>query len=557
MTFLLMALALALAQPDGAPRAALEGRVVALGTNRPVAHASVVVARVNGSLEDYRTGATDVNGRFAFRDLTPGSYRVHVERQGYLSGEHGRRTAGGAGVPIVLTEREPTASIIVPLIQTAVIAGRVVDDGRPVRHVLVRALRSTYRDGERSLTMVAYASTDDLGRYRLFGLAPGTYAVAAAPPSGPRIEGDTYVVPVVPSNANNNLRERRTPLDQALRSGTVDASAFTMAMLLPVFYPGRTDEASAVAIELRAGDVVSDIDLPVVRVSTARVAGRVLTADGQPARGAQVNVQTGGNQELAAIPGVSVTANGGFELPFVPPGVHQLVSRTTTQYGTATVSVGTEDVGGVEIRLQPGTTVTGRVAVQDAPPGFPDRDSGVLTVQLLGRTLFTTSARVAADGSFSIPNVHPDDYRLRIRYGREIMPISARLGVNDIREMPVRLGAGTPGVPLEIVVTLATGALDATVVDARGRPVAGTVVALVPNAPFRYRSGLYRTAMTDQNGRASIDEVPPGEYTVMAGDVEPEDWQNPDRVRAYEGRGERVTIRAEGRHRVALETTTP
>src|SRR5690606_22543136 len=101
-------------------------------------------------LEDYRTTTTDAGGRFTVADLMPGSYRVYAERQGYLRGEYGRRTAGGAGVPVVLPAGDsvpgrpggtgaplaPRTSIVVPMIQTGVITGRVLgDDGRPVRNV--------------------------------------------------------------------------------------------------------------------------------------------------------------------------------------------------------------------------------------------------------------------------------------------------------------------------------------------------------------------------------------------------------------------------------------
>lgn len=549
MKLALVVLALAVAQPADAPRGTLDGRVLALGSETPVAHATVVVARVGGALEDYRTGTTDADGRFAFRDISPGSYRVHVQRQGFLPGEYGRRTAGGTGIPVVLSASSPSVSIVVSLIQTAVIAGRVLDEGRPVRDAIVRALRSTVRDGARTLAMTAYATTDDLGRYRLYGLPPGTYVVAGAPAAAPRIEGSTYVVPVVPSNANGNRREIRTPLGEVIGSGAVASSAFTDTVFLPVFYPATTDEANAATIQLRAADEVGGIDLPVVRVPTSRISGRVLTAEGAPAAGAQVNV--------TSVPGVLAGPRGEFELTAVPPGVHRIVSRTTGEYGSETVSVGGEDISGIEIRLRAGTTITGHVTVLDPPPGFPDRDPGRLSVGFIGGPTTTGLRGVGADGAFSIENVQPGEYRLRVFYRREIVPISARHGAADVLTSPVRIDASSAKLPLEIVVTLGTGTVEGRVLNARGEPVAGTVVALVPDAPFRDRSGLYRTAMTDADGRARLDEVPPGEYTVLAGDVEPEDWQDPDRLRAYEARGERLTIRPAGRHAVTLEVLSP
>src|SRR6185503_1758214 len=109
-------LVLALLQAP-AGRLTLEGQAVALGTNTPVPHARVVVAKVGGSVTDYRTGVADANGRFAFRDLNAGNYRVFTERQGYLRGEHGRRAASGNGTPVWLVEGQVTR-ITVTLIPT-------------------------------------------------------------------------------------------------------------------------------------------------------------------------------------------------------------------------------------------------------------------------------------------------------------------------------------------------------------------------------------------------------------------------------------------------------
>jgi hypothetical protein len=66
----LLLLALQAPTPGRLP---LQGRVVKSGTNDPIARASIVVAKVEGRLEDYRTILTDGSGRFAFTDLTPGT----------------------------------------------------------------------------------------------------------------------------------------------------------------------------------------------------------------------------------------------------------------------------------------------------------------------------------------------------------------------------------------------------------------------------------------------------------------------------------------------------
>jgi hypothetical protein len=93
---------------------------------------------VGGSIEDYQTTTTDEMGRVTFSSLPAGSYRIHAERQGYLRGESGRRTAAGVGAPVALADGQ-RAQAVVTMIPTGVITGRVLENGAPVRNVWVRA----------------------------------------------------------------------------------------------------------------------------------------------------------------------------------------------------------------------------------------------------------------------------------------------------------------------------------------------------------------------------------------------------------------------------------
>ena len=520
--------------------------------------ARLVLAPVGRSAEDYRTATADESGRFTFADLAAGSYRIHAERQGYLQGEAGRRTAGGAGAPVPLADGQ-RPQVVVAMIPTGVITGRVLDNGAPIRNVWVRAWRAVYRDGERSLSVVDYARSDDRGEYRIFGLAPGSYYVDSLPPDRPRIEGENYVVSQIPSNANKNVSVVRTPAREALASGIMDPAAYDPQIFVPSFYPGTTDESAATAVEVGEGVTVPGIDLTVARTAVARVRGRVVnTVTGQLADAVSVVVRPRQGQTVS-IPS-TFTVNGGFEFPSVPPGSYELVARIPSSelwlYGTASIEVGPQGLDNVEIRLRRSTPVTGRVTVEGAPPGFPGSDAGVLSVQLTRPTgPGLSSQRIGGDGSFTFQNVEEDDYRLRIRYRGIIPPISARYGADDVTDAPVRVRPGNAGQQLEIVVNLQMGALDATVVDRGGRPVSGMNVALVPERSRRRYSDLYRTAVTDVSGQIHLTQVVPGAYTLLAADVEPADWQNPDVLSLYESRGERVQVQPDARQNVTLRVS--
>src|SRR6185503_1926865 len=72
------------------------------------------------------------------------------------------------------------SAIQLKLTPQGVIIGRVYDqDGDPVENAQVQVMRYTYPRGGRQLSTVGTGSTNDLGEYRVAGLAPGRYYVSA------------------------------------------------------------------------------------------------------------------------------------------------------------------------------------------------------------------------------------------------------------------------------------------------------------------------------------------------------------------------------------------
>jgi hypothetical protein len=96
---------------------------------------------------------------------------------------------------------------------------------------------------------------------------------------------------------------------------------------------------------------------------------------------------------------------------------------------------------------------------------------------------------------------------------------------------------------LEIVLSQKTGSLDAVVVSRDQKPSAATTVVLIPDPSRRQRFELYRTSTTDSSGRATLLNIPPGNYSLFAWtDIEANAWQDSDVMRQYEDRGAAVTV---------------
>jgi hypothetical protein len=534
--------------------AVLQGRVVRLGTGTPVAHASVVAARVGGLQADYRTAVADETGRFAFRDVSSGTYRVYATREGYLQAEYGRRPAGTSGIPIVLGDGQTSPDIVISMTPTGAIAGRVTDRGRPARNVWVRALKARYFDGERSLSVVEWARTDDRGEYRLFDLAPGSYVVSAIPLERPSIEGDTVVMPVVATTANGNERARRSTATLE----TVPAAAFERGVHPAVYHPGTTDPSAAQPVEVRAGQTVPGVDFTIATASTYHVHGVVtVMGAGSPLPNLSVNIWPIGAGTVLPIPGVQAEA-GSFDLPRVPPGRYFLSAQTLTPPGpllrnVMQIEVVDRDLEGVAITLRPGVTLTGRLSIE----GLEPVPAGIVaSIQLRAAAGMSgySAIRFQPDGTFTIDNVTPGEYRFRVLQGaRPRWVKSARFGGEDVLTAPVRVDGELKGRLLEVVLSPDTATLDARVVDGNQRPVSGVLVIAVPDAARRNQSQAYRAATTDADGSARLDGLTPGEYTLFASEsVEAADWQDPAVLQRYERRGTVVRFRESATETITL-----
>jgi hypothetical protein len=162
---------------------------------------------------------------------------------------------------------------------------------------------------------------------------------------------------------------------------------------------------------------------------------------------------------------------------------------------------------------------------------------------------------IQPDGTFMVANVEAREYRVRLVGPRGFFaPASVRFAGEDVTGRSFRFGPDVADVPLEVVVSLAVGGLDVTVVDGNQRPVPGATVALVPDAPRRNQSSLFRTASADEFGRLRFDDVIPGDYRLFTDDVDPSTWQDPEVIRRYENRGTRLRVVDHARQNVTVRT---
>ena len=101
------------------------------------------------------------------------------------AGPTGRPQPGSPGKPLVLADSQTADSINIAMPRGAVITGRVTDEfGDAVPNVFISLLRPQFVQGQQRLMPAgagSFPATNDIGEYRMFGLAPGQYYVAAQP----------------------------------------------------------------------------------------------------------------------------------------------------------------------------------------------------------------------------------------------------------------------------------------------------------------------------------------------------------------------------------------
>ena len=503
----------------------VEGQAFNNATGEPVKKVQVLLRPVGSSSDPPYGALTDAGGRFAIPGVRPGRYILTAERAGFVRAEYGASGRNRRGSTVSVAVGQRLKDVEFRLTPQGVISGRVLDeDGDPVAGVNLTALRYGYVQGKRTLLPASAATTNDLGEYRLAGLAPSRYYLSA----------------------------NHRPMPVFTRSSAEDGYA-------PTYYPGTADVAGAAPIQVIAGNQMRGIDIGLTRVRTVRVSGRVTNP---AATAATRNVMVFLMPREAGVRGFSsrnstLAQEGKFEIRGVIPGSYTISAHWYEDGKRLTASqpveVSAAGLDGVHLTMTPGFEVAGRVRVEGGTePGL----SGIQVMLVpANEVTFATSlgGRVNTEGKFVLSSVAPDQYRIQVAGLPEGCYLKAvRLGETGVLENSAVINPGAG--PLEITISTAGGQAEGVVLDSGGQPAPGAVVVLVPDARRRGQSELYKIANTSQDGRFSLKGIPPGDYKLFAWqDVEQGAWQDPDFLKPFENAGESISIQENGRQAVQLK----
>jgi uncharacterized protein (DUF2141 family) len=570
----------------------------------------VVVSISAAELPAARSVITDDTGRFAFTRLPAGAYAITARKAAHLPTEHGSARPGRPGSRVALAAGERRA-IALTMFRGATIAGTLRDGaGQPVAGVPVAALNVRGRTPDGRIPAPETTTTDDLGQYRLYGLAPGDYAIAASPTPGGAGE--------IGERSSAGMDALLAALAQRHPAAVPAPGSPAIAQLpeprsvgyAPVYFPGTAAFTDATRLRLGPGEAREGLHFVVAHVPVASITGIV--------GGDVMNLTT---VQLAIIPdtpriasvmgtgGITSTppdTNGEFTYGNLAPGRYRIVARARRSgtvdpnapppgaattggmrgggpppgtvvrpagellYGVADVEVRGQDVTGVAVQLRSGGTLAGRVVFDRESAPVPDDVTvfragvslvGGSGISIQGSTRVGTAlsslppVNLEDDGTFLVTGIGVGTYLATVQVPADLADVwKLRSAIVEGRDLlDTRIDG--PDVNLTgVVLTLSDKRteISGTLQSASGQPVSDYFVVAFSTDRANWRPGARRfgSARPATDGRFVFADLPAGEYFIAAlTDMDGAEWQDPAYLEQVAPAAVKVTV-GEGEKKV-------
>ena len=499
--------------------AALAGRVVNIENGRPLRRALVRAA--SPEVLQGRSVSTDADGRWEIKDLPAGRFTINVQKGGYVPLSYGQRRPFEQGKPVDLADGQRVEKLEIALPKGSVLAGRIVDEfGEPVAGARVAAMRHRFMNGQRRLMPIASPgasdTTDDIGQYRLHGLAPGEYYLSAS-----------------------------------LAALALEVSADRTGYA-PTYYPGTPAIEEAQRVTLAVAQDLPEINFPLAPTRVSKISGTAMTSEGKPMANGMIMLTGANAVGIGGSPlaGAAMTlGDGTFTLSNVAPGQYRLEmmaaatveslrnSGTTAgmsvpEAASMTLTVAGQDISGVVIAAAPTSTATGRIVYEGTPPS--EQATAAITVAGLPESPTAISlggmARVRADGGFELKGLTGRRF-LRVNPPPGWFLKSVRISDTDVTDTAVEFKSGEDVSGVECVLTQRSSTVSGGVQDGKGQAVKDYVVVAFASDSRKWgpHTRFIRSVRPDQSGHFKLAGLPPENYLVAALEfLEPGDEADPD-----------------------------
>ena len=513
----------------------VRGHVLAADTGTPLRRALVNVRSADGRSGGVAT--TDAQGRFEIKELLGGRYTITAQKAGYVTTSYGQRRAEQPGTPLELLEGQIADKVTLSLPRGGVITGRVVDEfGDPIAGAQVNALRFRFVNSGRRLTPSGNGQSDDLGNFRIFGLAPGDYYVSAG------------------------LRSQNM-MGMNMSGGSMSSNVEGYA---PTYFPGTPNAAEAQRIVVRVGRDTTDISFALTPTRLVTVSGRAVSSSGEPYVQAFISAMPaeryGAMTMGLGMNNAMTRPDGTFQLSGVAPGTYNLSLRPNmgdgrfdenAEFANLRIAVGQDDLINVLLVSSRGAVARG-VVVSDDGSALPVRPPQVsifaqpIDPDTMSMGMRPNQPKVNDDLTFEIPGLSESrliranlggtmDWTLKAVYHRG----------QDVTDTPIDFVPGRDVEGIEIVFTRKRTELSGTVTNDRGETDTDATVLIFSSDRERWTpmTRFVRTARPAQDGRYNLRGMPPHDYLVVAvRNVEMGQWQDPDFLESVRDQAVRVSL---------------
>lgn len=469
------------------------------------------------------TTTTDAEGRYRLTSLAPGNYRLSVYAPAYVTDR--QTDPYFSGITVNVREGETVENLDVSLTLGGVLTGKVTDpDDRPVigERISVSKLQADGKTASPGLNdIISIFQTDDRGIYRIFGLEPGRYLIAA---------GSAEVGMV-----------RTGPSDTYYRK---------------TFYPSAVDEKEAKPLAIKSGDVLENINIKLARASAGKTfsaKGRVIEVEtGNAVPGVIIGYTSSRQGTASGVSNSATNSLGEFVIDGLTPNTYRLYSISllaNENYGEQVqFEISDSNVEGLELKMLRGMSISGVAVIEGSDD--PRLREKLTKVQLLALPAedsrsdssfsLPKTASISESGAFRIPGVPPGIVRLaantmmvqgislvRIEHnGAEVneLQVNARQQVTGVRlvfvaangsisgRVEVRDGTLPPNVQLSVMATR------------QGTKVPDFGIGMVnvdPRGQFLIENltpGTYKLVVYPRGTTAGVPDFPRTEQTVVVAD---------------------------------------
>jgi protocatechuate 3,4-dioxygenase beta subunit len=325
---------------------------------------------------------TDQQGNYRLSNVGPGHYQVMVVAPQYVL------TGSRLGRSLIVADGENIENVDFALVRGGVITGKVIDaDGRPVVEEPVEVLvpEGSNTGPVMHMSPMSYV-TDDRGIYRIYGLAPGKYRVAA----GASQDGMYF--------------------------GRGRGAVYSQT-----FYPSTTESVNATLVEVTEGSEATNVDITLRRtMGVFTVTARIIDAEtGKPIPDARYGLEKFRENGSSATGGLPANKQGEIKLENMTPGKYAIYLEPSLARDVYSeplqFEVVDQDIKDLVIKASSGSSVSGVIVFE----GLDEKSKRINRAGLMifAHTMHTEreyggnsspqSSIVGANGSFRVGGLRP------------------------------------------------------------------------------------------------------------------------------------------------------